>query len=142
MSKREHIAGIALFLSVTAAWMLYWSISFELGWIPYSDAVALVGVVLSALSLVVTGYLGRYRDALLLGWIPGAAAIAIGIAMTPEPGGDETGWSMIWFGGLMLIPVWQVYFFPLMALGTWLHGRFSSGHDLVTPQSRGVAGPA
>ena len=135
MSKREHRAGIALFLSVTAAWMLYWSISFELGWIPYSDSVALIAVALSAVSLVVTGYLGRYRDALLLGWIPGTAAIAIGIAMTPDPGGDETGWSMIWFGGLMLIPVWQVYFFPLMALGTWLRGRLTRRPAPAPPQS-------
>lgn len=125
MTKREHIAGIALFLSVTAGWMLGWAASVELEWIPWDDTAAYIAVGLSAVSLVITGYLGRYRDALLLGWIPGAAAIAIGVAMTPEPGGDETGWSMIFFGGLLLIPAWQLYFFPLLALGTWLRGRLT-----------------
>ena len=59
--------------------------------------------------------------------------------MTPEPGGDETGWSMIFFGGLLLIPVWQVYFFPLLALGTWLRGRLTGRAAPAPPQSGAAA---
>jgi hypothetical protein len=33
--------------------------------------------------------------------------------MTPTPGGDEAGWSLIFCGGLLLIPGWPLYFFPL-----------------------------
>lgn len=31
---------------------------------------------------------------------------------------------MVFFGGLMLIPGWSLYFFPLMAFGTWLRGMW------------------
>ena len=141
-APRDRVAGITLFLSVTGLWMLGWSASFEQGWIGYHDSVAVVGAVLSAVSLVITGYLGRYRDALWLGWIPGAVAILIGIAMTPEPGGDETGWSMIFFGGLLLIPAWPLYFVPLMALGTWLRSRLAPRSDSAAPESPGLAGEA
>ena len=141
-APRDRIAGIALFLSVTVLWMLGWSASFEQGWIGYDDSVAVIAAVLSAVSLVITGYLGRYRDALWLGWIPGATAMAIGFAMTPTPGGDETGGSMIFFGGLLLVPAWPLYFFPLMALGTWLRSRLAPRSDPATPQSPGLVGHA
>jgi hypothetical protein len=134
-SRRERIAGVALFLSVTAGWMVGFSISFELGWIGYHDSVAAVATILSAVTLVITGYFGRYRDALWLGWIPGVAAMTSGWAMTPEPGGDETGWTMIFFGGLLLIPAWPLYFFPLMALGTWLGGRWRRRSRFTSRQS-------
>jgi hypothetical protein len=97
--------------------------SAEQGWLGYSDLVLVIAVVLSAVSLVVTGYLGRLWDALWLGWIPGALMTAIGVAMTPEGGGDETGWGMLFFGVLLLVFGWPAYFFPLIALGRVLRGR-------------------
>jgi hypothetical protein len=120
--RARRAAGITLFLFVTACWMLG-AASAEQGWTGYSDLVLLIAVVLSAVSLVITGYLGRLWDALWLGWVPGVTMMAIGFAMTPEPGGDETGGGMVFFGGLVLVFGWPAYFFPLIALGRGLRGR-------------------
>ena len=89
-SNLEQAAGVTLFLVVTACWMLG-LVSAELDWIAYSDFFVVVATGLSIVSLVLTGYLGRLQHLLLLRWIPGAAMMAIGFAMTPDPGGDETG---------------------------------------------------
>jgi hypothetical protein len=107
-SSRERAAGITLFLVVTACWMLGLA-SAEQDWVRYADLVLLIAIGVSAVSLVATGYLGRVRDALWLGWIPGAAMTAIGFAMTPEPGGDERGGRMVFFGGLVLAFGWPLY---------------------------------
>jgi hypothetical protein len=48
--------------------------------------------------------------------------MATGFAMDPEVGGDETGGTLIFFGGLVLIG-WPIYFLPLIGLGVWLRGR-------------------
>jgi hypothetical protein len=40
--------------------------------------------------------------------------------MTPTPGGDEAGGGLIFFGGLLLIPGWPLYFLPLIAAGVYL----------------------
>jgi cytochrome c biogenesis protein CcdA len=118
----RRVVGITLFLVVTACWMLGLA-SAEQDWVRYADLVLLIAVGLSAVSAVITGYLGRIRDALWLGWIPGAAMMAIGFAMTPEPGGDERGGGMVFFGGLVLAFGWPLYFFPLIAAGAGLRGR-------------------
>jgi cytochrome c biogenesis protein CcdA len=118
----RRVVGISLFLVVTACWMLGLA-SAEQDWVRYADLVLLIAVGLSAVSAVITGYLGRIRDALWLGWIPGAAMIAIGFAMTPEPGGDERGGGMVFFGGLVLAFGWPLYFFPLIAAGAGLQAR-------------------
>ena len=120
--RARRAAGITLFLAVTACWMLGLA-SAEQNWIGYSDLVLLIAVFLSAVSLVITGYLGRPWDALWLGWVPGVTMMAIGFSMSPEPGGDETGGGMVFVGGLVLIFGWPAYFFPLIALGAWLRGR-------------------
>ena len=70
-------------------------------------------------------------DALWLGWIPGTSMVAAGIAMTPDAGGDEAGWSLIFFGGLTLIPGWPLYFFPLIAAGAYIRSR----RGRLTPES-------
>jgi hypothetical protein len=97
--------------------------SAEQDWIAYHDFSLLTASVLSAASVVVTGYLGRVWDALWLGWVPGATMMAIGFSMTPDPGGDETGGAMVFVGGLLLIFGWPAYFFPLIAVGVRLRGR-------------------
>jgi hypothetical protein len=125
-------AGILLFLAVTVCWTLG-SAAWEQGWITYTDLVVLVAAVLSTVSVVVTGYLGRVVHALWLGWIPGAAMMAIGFAMTPEPGGDETGWTMIFFGGLLLGLGWPIFFFPLIAVGAGLRRRHSPATTTPAP---------
>jgi hypothetical protein len=117
-SSRRRLAGDALFLVVTACWVLGLA-SWEQGWIDVSVFLFAVAAVLSAVSVVVTGYLGRFVDAALLGWIPGVAMMATGFAMNPEVGGDETGGTLIFFGGLVLIG-WPIYFLPLIGLGVWL----------------------
>jgi hypothetical protein len=126
VTSRDRAAGVALFLVVTAAWLLglvAWELDW-LEWIAWSDWFWLVAVVLSAGSVVATGYLGgRTRDALLLGWIPGAAMTAIGFALTPEPGGDERGGTMVFFGVLVLVFAWPIYFFPLISVGAGLRRR-------------------
>ena len=123
VSSRDRAAGVALFLAVTAAWLLG-LVAWELDWIAWPDWLWLVAVVLSAGSVVVTGYLdGRTRDALLLGWIPGAAMTAIGFALTPAPGGDERGGTMVFFGVLVLVFAWPIYFFPLISVGAGLRRR-------------------
>jgi hypothetical protein len=95
-------------------------VSAELDWVAWSDWLLLIGTAVSALTVVLTGYLGRVRDALLLGWIPGAAMTAIGFALTPEPGGDERGGGMVFFGVLVLVFGWAIFFFPLIAVGASL----------------------
>jgi len=117
-SSLEQAAGVTLFLVVTLCWMLG-LVSAELDWIAFSDFFVLVATALSIVSLVLTGFLGRFQHALWLGWIPGAAMVAIGFAMTPDPGGDETGGGLIFIGGLVLFG-WAVFFFPLIALGVYL----------------------
>ena len=52
--------------------------------------------------------------------------VAAGIAMTPEPGGNESGWSLIFFGGLTLIPGWPLYFLPSDCRHRCLHRRSAS----------------
>ena len=49
--------------------------------------------------------------------------MAIGFAMTPTPGGDETGGNMVFFGGLLLGLGWPFYFLPLIAIGGGLRRR-------------------
>lgn len=124
---------MTLFLAVTAGWNLGLA-SAEQNWMRYEDLLLLVAAGLSAVSVVVTGYLGRFRDALVLGWIPGATMVAIGFSMSPEPGGDETGGGMIFIGGLLLIPGWPLYFFPLIGLGVVLRG-WRAGPPATTPGS-------
>lgn len=120
-SGLREAAGVTLFLVVTACWT-FGLTSAELDWIGYSDAFVLLAAGLSVGSVVLTGYLGRLRDALWLGWVPGAAILGIGISMTPDPGGDETGGAMIFIGGLVLLG-WAFFFFPLIALGVFLRQR-------------------
>ena len=114
----DRWAGALLFLVVTACWM-FGLVSAELNWIHYADFFLVIATLLSLVSVVLTGYLGRIQDAAWLGWIPGATMLAIGVAMSPDPGGDETGGALIFVGGLVLVG-WAVYFFPLIALGVWL----------------------
>jgi hypothetical protein len=111
-----------LFLAVTACWVFGLAAA-EQDWIGYHDLVLPIAAALSALSVVVTGYLGRVWDALWLGWIPGAAMLTVGFAMTPDIGGDETGATMAFVGGLLLAIGWPAYFFPLIVLGAELRGR-------------------
>ena len=121
-STRRRVGGAALYLAVTAGWLLG-LVSWELGWAQWEwpDWLWLVIVPLSAGTVVATGYLGgRSRDALVLGWIPGAAMTAIGFALTPEPGGDERGGTMVFFGVLVLALGWPLYFFPLISVGAGL----------------------
>jgi hypothetical protein len=120
-SRLERAAGPALFLGVTACWM-FGLLSAELNWIGYADFFLLIATGFSVVSVVLTGYYGRLQDALWLGWIPGAAMMAIGFSLSPEPGGDETGGGLNFVGGLVLFG-WAVYFFPLIALGVWLRTR-------------------
>jgi hypothetical protein len=131
-SSRERAAGITLFLAVTVCWMLGLA-SAEQDWVRYPDFVLLIAIGLSAVSVAVTGYLGRVRDALWLGWIPGAAMTAIGYVMSPEPGGDERGGGMVFFGGLVLAFGWPLYFFPLIAAGAGLRGRRARSPSPASP---------
>jgi hypothetical protein len=125
--RGNRVAGAALFLAVTACWLLGLSAA-EQDWIDLSFWVLPIAVVLSAVSVVATGYLGRRPiDAFWLGWIPGAAMMAIGFAMEPEPGGDETGATMVFFGGLVLGLGWPVYFFPLITVGAEVGRRRPRG---------------
>jgi hypothetical protein len=109
---RKRLAGILLFLVVTACWVLG-LVSADQDWIAWHEAVFWIAWILSALSVVLTGYLGRIMDAVWLGWIPGAVQLAVGLAI------DNT---LILVGGLVLIG-WAVYFLPLIALGVWLRHR-------------------
>jgi hypothetical protein len=120
-SRPARLAGVSLFLVVTGCWVLGLA-SWERGWIYVSVFAFWAAVGISAVCVVLTGYLGRTKDALWLGWIPGATMIAVGFAMTPAPGGDEAGGTLIFFGGLVLVG-WPFYFFPLIAVGGWLRRR-------------------
>jgi hypothetical protein len=108
----KRLAGVGLFLVVTACWVLG-LVAAEQDWITWHDFALLIVAVLSAVSLVLTGYLGRIMDAVWLGWIPGAVIMAVGFA---------TGSALIFIGGLVLIG-WPIYFLPLIALGAWLRRR-------------------
>jgi len=121
-SKTRRVVGVVLFLVVTACWVFVFA-GLDLGWVDPEVPALAIAAGLSAASVVLTGYLGRTKDALWLGWIPGAAMVAAGIAMTPTPGGDEAGWSLIFFGGLVLIPGWPLYFFPLIAAGAYIRSK-------------------
>lgn len=121
VSQRRTV-GTLLFLGVTACWVAGLAAG-EQDWIGYHDLAVPIAAVLSAISVVVTGYLGRVWDALWLGWIPGVAMLIAGFAMTPDIGGDETGATMVFFGGLLLAIGWPAYFFPLIVLGAELRGR-------------------
>jgi hypothetical protein len=120
--RPERFVGVALFLVVSACWVVGLA-AWEAGWIEVSVLAFVVVAGLSAASVVLTGYLGRSKDALWLGWIPGAAMMAVGFAMSPTPGGDESGGSLIFFGGLLLIPGWPIYFFPLIVAGAYIGRR-------------------
>lgn len=121
-SRTRRVVGVMLFLVVTACWVFVFA-GLDLGWVDPSGSAFAIAAGLSAVSVVLTGYLGRTKDALWLGWIPGTAMVLAGIAMTPTPGGDEAGWSLIFFGGLVLIPGWPLYFFPLIAAGAYIGSR-------------------
>jgi len=116
-SRRNRAVGIALFLAVTACWLGGLAL-WEQGRLDASWIVLPVAAALSGVTVVVTGYLGRALDALWLGWIPGATMMAVGFSMEPTPGGDETGGTMIFFGGLVLALGWPAFFFPLIVVGT------------------------
>ena len=121
-SRTRRVVGVVLFLVVTACWVFVFA-GLDLGWVDPEVSTLAIAAGLSAASVVLTGYLGRTRDALWLGWIPGAAMVAVGFAMTPTPGGNESGWSLIFFGGLVLIPGWPLYFFPLIAAGAYIRSK-------------------
>ncbi len=121
-SRTKRVVGVVLFLVVTACWVFVFA-GLDLGWLDPTVSAFAIAAGLSAVSVVLTGYLGRTKDALWLGWIPGTAMVAAGFAMTPEPGGDEAGWSLIFFGGLTLFPGWPLYFFPLIAAGAYIGSR-------------------
>ena len=121
-SRHRRAAGIALFLAVTACWLTGLALA-EQDRLDASWIVLPIAGLLSAVTVVMTGYLGRVWDALWLGWIPGVTMMAIGFSMSPTPGGDETGGTMVFFGGLLLGLGWPVYFFPLIAVGTELRGK-------------------
>jgi hypothetical protein len=80
-SRLERLAGISLFLVVTSCWVVGLA-TWEQCWIDWSSFAFAISAVLSALSVVLTGYLGRIVDAAWVGWIPGAAMMAAGFAMT------------------------------------------------------------
>jgi hypothetical protein len=105
-----------LFLVVTAFWLLVFSTP-ESDWeLRHEDILGGIALVLSAVSVVMTGFVGRrVEDALFLGWIPGAAMMALGLLW---PARD----ALIFVGGLVLFG-WAVYFFPLIALGVALRER-------------------
>ena len=121
-SRTRRIVGVVLFLVVTACWMFVFA-GLDLGWLDPQVSALAIAAGLSAASVVLTGYLGRTRDALWLGWIPGTVMVAVGFAMTPEVGGNESGWSLIFFGGLTLLPGWPLYFFPLIATGAYIRSK-------------------
>lgn len=121
-SRTRRAVGVLLFLVVTACWVFVFA-GLDLGWVDPEVSTLAIAAGLSAASVVLTGYFGRTRDALWLGWIPGTAMVAVGFAMTPAVGGDEAGWSLIFFGGLALIPGWPLYFFPLIAAGAYIRSK-------------------
>jgi hypothetical protein len=121
-SRLERIGGASLFLVVTVVW-IFGLVSGEQGSIAYEDFVILIAAIVSALSLVITGYLlGRWVYALWFVWIPGAAMTAAGFWMNPTPGGDETGGALIFLGPLVSL-FGGLYLVPLIALGVWLRRR-------------------
>jgi hypothetical protein len=121
-SRLELIGGASLFLVVTVFW-IFGLVSAEQDSITYEDFFVAIAAVLSAVSLVMTGYLlGRWVYALWFVWIPGVAMTAAGFWMNPTPGGDETGGALIFVGPLVAL-FGGLYFVPLIALGVWLRRR-------------------
>ena len=43
--------------------------------------------------------------------------------MSPTPGGDEAGGGLIFFGGLLLILGWPMYFLPLIFADAYIGSR-------------------
>jgi ABC-type dipeptide/oligopeptide/nickel transport system permease component len=121
-SSPQRLTGVSLFLVVTACWVLG-LVSAEQDWIEWDDFVLLIATVLSAVCVVLTGYLGRILDAVWLGWIPGAVIMAVGFVIPPPA--DEPGSALIFLGSLVLI-AWPIYFLPLIALGVWLRRRHAA----------------
>jgi hypothetical protein len=118
-STRERREGFALFLGVTLVWTLGLAAA-DQEWIAYNTLLWLFAWVLSAISLVVTGYLlGRYTDALWLGWIPGAALIATSFVLFFA---GQPGMTILCVGATVLISA-LVCFLRLIALGAWLRRR-------------------
>ena len=110
------MAGVTLFVLVTLCWGLWFGYfeqrigSSE----PYVDIALLFAAGLSAVSVVLTGYLlGRKLPALWLGWVPGATFLAIG---------DPTS-SLFFVGVYLLFFGWPAYFWPLIAIGAALRRR-------------------
>ncbi len=116
--------GVVLFLVVTALWVTWFALD-ELGRSGFDYYVFAAALGLSAVSVVVTGYLGELKDALWLGWIPAASTTAVGIALAPAPG--DAGDAMAGYGIFLLLVVWPIYFFPLMAFGVAFHQVFHRG---------------
>ena len=131
-SRTKRVVGVVLFLVVTACWVFGFA-GLDRGWLEVSDSAFAIAAGVSAVSVVLTGYLGRTKDALWLGWIPGTVMVAVGFAMTPMPGADEAGWSLVFFGGLLLIPGWPLFFFPLIAAGAYIRSKRAKR---LTPESR------
>jgi hypothetical protein len=121
-SRRQEVAGIALFLAVTVGWTLWiaipdWDWDAPAGLTNPFDLGGLIAAVPSALSVVVTGYLiGRAVAAVWLGWIPGVLIMAVGFLFVDSLGG------LIFVGGLLLILGWPLYFLPLIGIGVGLRG--------------------
>jgi hypothetical protein len=57
LSRPKRVAGVALFLVVTACWV-FGLAAWEEGWIDVSDLAFVGAAGLSAVSVVLTGYLG------------------------------------------------------------------------------------
>jgi hypothetical protein len=119
-SRRQEVAGIALFLVVTVAWNLWlalpdWDAHLSARLMSPFDLGGLLAAVPSALSVVATGYLiGRAIAVVWLGWIPGALMMAIGFLFVDSLGG------LIFVGGLLLMLGWPLYFLPLIGIGVGL----------------------
>jgi hypothetical protein len=131
-SRREEVAGIALFLAVTVAWLLWiaipdWDWDAPAGLTNPFDLGGLIAAVPSALSVVVTGYLiGRALAVVWLGWIPGALMMAVGFLFVDSLGG------LIFIGGILLVLGWPLYFLPLIGIGVGLRGWRAK--QLVSPR--------
>jgi hypothetical protein len=133
-SRLEQIGGASLFLVVTALW-IFGLVSSEQGSIEYKGFLIVIAAGLSAVSLVITGYLlGRWVYALAFVWVPGAAMTAAGFLMNPTPGGDETGGGLIFLGPLVALFA-GLYFVPLIAFGVWLRPR----QETVPPGEESVS---
>ncbi len=120
---REQRAGFALFFAVTGLWTL-WSalaLTWESGPTALNPwgAVGVVVGVLSAVSVVLTGYLiGPHATLIWLGLVPGGVMAAIGIV------GVETNLVfLLWLSFGLLILGWPCVFLPLLGLGALIRSR-------------------